>query len=316
VNPVRSCLVLFLIPGVWAQQNRPAQPLTRASFNASGLRNEKLFTDFFTGNFVDIPFDRENLPFSVLFQQYLESYGRHCDAYLPANKIELTTSVCAAEQTSVDRYGVRSSTCISYRQVGTGIYADPVLYRAQAQLTSEQGISVIKDTLRTLTKQNPFAAAGEALQMSNDMDALLRLNACNSPGLKRFQDNILLFSLGKQPVALSGAAPAAAKQPASPGKNQDYTRLLEDLVAEQAKTWFLNRYVPGSTSGVVVTSRDAEGRPAKIAGKYLFNGRNQGSVTVDFADGVPSCMYFFDFPTTCKTPNRRIVSAYASGGYQ
>ena len=32
-------------------------------------------------------------------------------------------------------------------------------------------------------------------------------------------------------------------------------------------------------------------------------------MTVDFTDGLPECMYFFDLPTTCKTPNRRIVAA-------
>jgi hypothetical protein len=74
--------------------------------------------------------------------------------------------------------------------------------------------------------------------------------------------------------------------------------------------------VSGSTSNVAVSSRDASGRPSKIIGKYLFNGRSQGSVSVDFSDGLPECMYFFDLPSTCKTPNRRIVAAFASGAYQ
>jgi hypothetical protein len=153
--------------------------------------------------------------------------------------------------------------------------------------------------------------------MTDDMNALLRLNSCVSPGVKRFQENLLLFSLGKPAIPLSGVAPSAKSQAAgAPFKDQNYTRLLEDLIAEQSRTWLLNRYVPGSTSGVVVSSRDAAGRPSQIVGKYVFNGRNPGSVKVSFSDGVPECMYFFDFPSTCKTPNRRIVAAYSNGEYQ
>lgn len=325
---LRSCFVLFVVPGAWAQQGHPATapqkgdaPLTRSSFSASGLHNERTLTNFFIGNFVDIPFDRENLPFLVLFEEYLEAYGRHCDAYLPANKVELTRSVCARSQYPVNRYGaqVGPSSCVEYRTEGMGIYADPTLYAAKSKLDDESGLSVIKDTFRTMTQKNPLEAAlntvNDARQMTDDMNALVRLNACVSPGLKRFQENLMLFSMGKQPISLPGAARA---QPSSPGtfKEQNYTRFLEDLIAEQAKTWLMNRFVPGSTSNVVVSSRDAAGRPSKIVGKYLFNGRSPGSVTLDFSDGEPRCMYFFDLPSTCKTPNRRIVAAYSSGAYQ
>jgi hypothetical protein len=27
-------------------------------------------------------------------------------------------------------------------------------------------------------------------------------------------------------------------------------------------------------------------------------------------------MYFFDFPATCRTPNRKIVAGYADGAYR
>jgi hypothetical protein len=77
----------------------------------------------------------------------------------------------------------------------------------------------------------------------------------------------------------------------------------------------MNRYVSGSVSNVVVAARGADGRPAKVTGSYLFNRQNRGSVSISFADGLPECMYFFDFPTTCRTPNRRVVEAYANGAY-
>jgi hypothetical protein len=328
------CLVLSVVPAVWAQQTRPAAaktadvraPLTRSSFSANGLQNEKTFTDFYTGNFVDIPFDRENLPFLSMFQDYLETYARHCAAYLPPNKVEMTRQVCVRESYQVNQYGTRvgPSTCVEYTTVGTGLFADPTLYAAKSNLDNATALSVVKDTFKQLTQKNPLESAlntvKDAQVMADDMNRLFGLNACTSPGLKRFQENMMLFSLNKQPLVLSGEGAAATTRvqppPGAASKDQNYTRLVEDLILDQSKTWFMNRYVSGSTSNVVVSSKDAEGRPAKLVARYLFNGRNQGSVTIEFSEGLPQCMYFFDLPTTCRTPNRRIVAAYSSGAYQ
>ncbi len=203
-----------------------------------------------------------------------------------------------------------------------GLYADPVLYDAKGEVDRVAALSVVKDTLKLMTQKNPLEGALNTLKdtqvQADDMNRLLGQNACTSPGVKRFQENLRLFALGKQPIPLSGASETTRTQPpaGAPGKDQNYTRFLEDLVQDQSKGWFMNRYVTGSTANVGVTSRDAAGRPTKIVGHYLFNGRSQGSVTLDFDDGLPSCMYFFDLPTTCKTPNRRIVAAYSSGSYQ
>jgi hypothetical protein len=318
--------------GAWAQQpaakapQKADAPLTRSSFSASGLHNEKVLTNLFIGDFVDIPFNRDNLAFVSLFEDFLESYGRHCDAYLPPNKVEMTRSVCAVEETRVDRYGTRVGTggCLVYRTEGMGIYADPALYAAKSKLGDEAGLSMIKDVFQQMKQPNPLQAAlhtlGETQSMAADMEGLFRLNSCVSPGVKRLQENIVLFSMGKQPIALPGAAasvtPRAQPTPGGPFKDQNYNKLLEDLILDQSKTWLMNRFVSGSTSNVIVSSRDSAGRPAKIAGRYFFNGRSQGSVTLSFSDGLPECMYFFDLPSTCKTPNRRIVAAYSNGGYQ
>jgi len=318
---LRICLVLLIAPGAWAQQSRPANapakqdaPLTRGSFSASGLGIEGIVNDFFTGNFADIPsrFDREKVLFEGLFRQYQEAYGRHCDANLPANKVELKTSVCVSERYSVNRYGERvgGSDCLEYRDVGIGIYTDPALESAITKLGKEEQGSLVKDAILKMGDQN---TVNEMAQLPGDMDALMGLNSCTSPGLKRFQENLVLFSMGKQPILLSGAAPAVTSQ--GPFKDQNYSRLLDDLINEQAKTWILNRFVRGSTFDVVVSSRDAAGRPSRIVGKYLFSGGKLGSVTVDFSDGTPHCMYFFDSPSSCNTPDRRIVAAYSSGAY-
>jgi hypothetical protein len=241
----------------------------------------------------------------------------------------MTRQECAREQHTVNRYGARTgpSTCVEYRQVGTGLYADPDLYAAQQKVEAEVGRNMVRDTFRGMSGNNPMAtgmrAVDAATSVGRDMDSLLELNSCASPGLKRFQDNMLRFALGQPPLHLPGgetlASIAPKKSPDAPFKDSNYSRLVDDLIAENAQGWMLNRYVRGSVSGVTVSSRDAQGRPSKIVGSYSFdsaNGRRQGSVTVQFSDGLPQCVFFFDFPTTCRTPSRRIITAYESGRYR
>ncbi|MEO8028072.1 MAG: hypothetical protein ABI823_16425 [Bryobacteraceae bacterium] len=301
----------------------PEAALTRAGFSTAGLNNEQMAASFYAGDFLHVGLNREDIKFQVLFGQYLQAYGTHCDAYLPKNKVEMTRQVCAREQYEVNRYGARvgGSTCIEWRTEGTGIYADPALYQAKNQVDAATAPDTIREVFKTLSQKDPIGAAlnvaSDAKEIGADMARLVQINACNGAGLKRFQENLRLFALNKQPVRLAGdsgyTAPAA---PHAPSGNQNYTKLLEDLVSEHAKTWVFNRYVNGSVSGVSVTGRDAAGKPARVTGRYLFNGRNQGSLTVSFTDGLPECMYFFDFPSTCRTPNRRVVAAFAAGGYQ
>src|SRR5258708_8417684 len=151
----RTCFALFVVAGAWAQQTRPAkapqnrdEPLTRSSFSAKGLQHEDDLTDFFVGNFADIPFDRGSMLFDVLFEQYLEAYARHCDAYLPANKVEMTRQECADLPTPPSPYDQpslpgQSRGCQYYRTISLG-YADPNLLAAKAQLDHEQVASNVK----------------------------------------------------------------------------------------------------------------------------------------------------------------------------
>ena len=194
------------------------------------------------------------------------------------------------------------------------------LHQAQAQ----QGGGLTRASLTASGLANEKLVTnlylGATQTMASDMSALVRVNACNSPGLKRFQENLMLFALAKQPIRLSGGgstAPAGNRPSTdSLSKNQNLPKLLADLVLEQSRTWVMNRFVSGSVSNVVVSSRDSDGRPSKVTGSYLYNGQSRGSVTISFSDGLPECMYFFDFPTTCRTPNRRVVEAYANGAYR
>lgn len=315
---------------VRAARPQTAAELVPTSFSAKGLNYEKELTGLYLGDFAHAKLERDSLEFDTLFGSYLSAFARRCSEYLPANKVEMTRSECAREQYSVDRYGNRvgSSSCVEYRQVGTGLYADPDLYAAQRQVDADAGRNMVRDTFKSLAGKDPMGAALHTLDaagsVGSDMDSLLGMNACASPGLKRFQDNMMRFALGQPPLRLAGGETLASiappkPSPGAPFKDSNYTKLLEDLVSEHSQVWMVNRYVRGSASGVTVSSRDGLGRPSKIVGQYLFDsisGRSKGSVTVQFADGLPQCMYFFDFPTTCRSPSRRIITAYENGRYQ
>jgi len=320
---LRTSFALLVGAGAWAQQTRPATPpqkgdgpLTRSSFTAKGLQREEDVSDLFTGNFADVTFDRGSLVFGQLFETYLEAYSRHCGAYLPANKVEMTTQVCDEAPAPITPFGQPPPpphACMVFRTVSLG-FADPALYAAKRELDATQAINQLKDIAGTLKSLRPVIDAG---QISGDMDTLVRINACNGTGLRRFQDNVVLFSRGKQALLLPGAPPPTPSA-LSPGV-LDYNRLAEDLVADQAKTWLVNRYVPGSTAQVLV-AHDPTGRPSMIRAKYFFtslakSGRTQGTVRMTFTDGMPTCIYFSDAPNTCQTPDGRLVKRYASGAY-
>jgi hypothetical protein len=307
-----------------------ASKLSLTSFSAKGLNYEKELTGLYLGDFEHVRLEPDSIEFSTLFGSYLNAFARQCSAYLPRNKVKITRSECAQWQQPVNVYGapVGPSTCIEYQEVGTGLYADPDLYAARRRVDAAAARNLLGKTFRDLAGKNPMGTALQAMDamtsVGNDMALLLRMNKCGSPGLKRFQQNMMRFALGQPSLRLPGGQTLASigPSPPSPGapfKDSNYSRLLDDLITENSRAWMMNRYVRGSVRDVKVTSRDRSGRPAKIFGRYQFdglNGRAVGSVTVQFLDGLPECIYFFDNPTTCRSPSRRVITAYENGSYQ
>ncbi|HKJ41603.1 MAG TPA: hypothetical protein VKA27_05880, partial [Sunxiuqinia sp.] len=103
-----------------------------------------------------------------------------------------------------------------------------------------------------------------------------------------------------------------------PTGQQDFSRLIDDLVTNQAKTWMFNRYISGSISNIAILSKDNQGRPAIIKADYHysgFNGNSKGWVKILFNNGLPEGIYFFDFPNNRKKPSSSVVASYAQGDY-
>jgi hypothetical protein len=323
-----ATIVMAVIISALSGQSIPrptSTPLPPNNLTTRGLTHEKVVTDLYRGDFLDISFNREDTPFEALFEGYLKAYAKQCAKSLPPDRVEMTTTECVASYHTVNRYGGRvgPDICTRSEQQGTGLWADPTLYDAKLKLDSLMAGNLLHETFRIVAQGNPSGAAMNMLDVIQtyeaDMSSLLRLNSCTSPAVKRFEQNVTLFALGKQPVRLlapgGSSLTAQTAAPAMLSVNQNYAKLVNDLISEQSKTWIMNRYVGGSASNVSITARDASGRPSKLVAQYQFNSKDRGSVTLEFSDGLPSCLYFFDMPAVCKSSDRRVVAAFASGSY-
>ncbi len=289
-------------------------------FSAKGLHYEKLLLNIFRGDFVNIPFDRDETTFVLLLNGYIDAYAMHCATSLPANKVELMRAECVRERVTKNGYGMEiSRTCIEWVDVGRGLYATPEMRNAQRVIERLQTGDVFRNMYKMMNQKNPIGQALSLVEKSNaiktDMASLLKINGCKSKGLMRFQENLRLFALNKQPIRLDGTT----TNKAIAAKSQNLKKLAENLVYAHSQKWVMNKYQRGSISNAIVTSKDSQNRPTEMSAKYIFqgfSGRSTGSVRITFNDGLPECLYFYDFPNTCRTADRRIVAEFANGGYQ
>jgi hypothetical protein len=275
----------------------PGTSLTAASFSVAGLTNDGFYKSIYTGDFDKIGVTSDDMKFSGAFRQYLNSFGRQCDRYLRQDsKVELTEQICTARW--VNGYGADRG-CANWETRGTGIYADPELSAINRKLELQAAMDVGRSALKMLTQKDPIGGmmnmVGDAAATNADMATVVSQNGCASAGLKRFEENLARYALNKQPISLGEAGPKLSPidpLPGMPFRDQNYSKLMEDLISDQARGWVMNRYQPGSVTGVSVSSRDAKGRPAKIVASYTFNGfsgRSQGSATLTFS--YLSCGY-------------------------
>ncbi len=69
------------------------------------------------------------------------------------------------------------------------------------------------------------------------MSQILILNRCDSPGLIRFEENLKAFALNNSPIRMKGESKyVTMKKSGGPTGPQDFTRLIDDLVTDQAIT--------------------------------------------------------------------------------
>ena len=294
------------------------------TFNTDGLYYAEFYDYIFRGHFENIEIKREDMEFLMIFTQYLRTFGRQCASYLPTDKVKIMQQECAKEWVTTNGYGAETRDCIEWRWVWSGLYAKPDLYNAKIEVEHIQSADVLRTAMAMITDPNAMGNSVDRIHkikgLKNDMSQFFTLNSCNSSGIKRFEENLKRFALKKPAIRMQGISKyAAMKKSGGPTGSQNFNKLINDLVANQSKTWAFNRYIPRSISRVTILSKDNQGRPKTVRANYKFKGfgnGNNGLVTITFKKGLPDCIYFADFPTNCKTPNSSIVASYAQGNYR
>jgi hypothetical protein len=315
-----------------AKSTAPAKPASTAParFSAAGLNNEDDLVRIYSGDFQSVRLDRASTEFMMIISSYMNDYARGCKQFLPPNKVEITKQVCTQTSTPVNGYGnpVGASTCVSYETVGTGFYADPQLYDAEQNADANAAKKMLGNMMGMLTGKGgtgsnpltmPQQMTDQITAVGTEMQSLIHTNSCGSAGLRNFQSNLIRFANGDDAVKYTGAVVSGPVLSPSGGsvKDANFGRLLDDLVAANARGWMMNRYQPGSISDPIV-SRDPMGRPVRVMAQYSYagmQGTQRGRVTVSFKDGAPDCLYFSDAPDTCRLPAAGVVSAYEKNAY-
>lgn len=320
-----------------------AQPKTKPgpSLNTKGLTNENLLTNLLEGRFavIDVPVD--HIAFGGMFGSYLSAYARKCAAdpkTRPKDFVEMTNLECVGGQAvTATRYLDGSWTesapyCLKWGHVPNGRYADPDMWATKKKLdavlhndTYNIVFAAAKASRRNMVDSafevSPQRLLAGILVMSRDMNSLLEMNACDSKGLARFQENLKLYAINR-PFGIrpdgSPTAPIPIPAPGTAFVDPNYEALLEDLIKAAAPSWQVNKYVLKSIANIMVKSRDEQGRPTAITANYSFDGlpgRQLGSMTLSFFEGYPECLFFSDKPSSCRTPDKGVTARYVHGSY-
>ncbi len=235
----------------------------------------------------------------------------------------MTKQECARSRVTEVRNGwtliSSSESCVEWVSVPVG-WAKPALYSAKTDL--EQQIAADKGRqLSQMFGEIPSgfssiqAKLAAAIAISGDMDALVQKNACNGPGLARFEENLRRFALNRQPISFDGKKPGGAVTHG----NHDYRRLVNDLVEADAPRWgIFATFVYGSIGSVTVQEKDSLGRPLSVVAPYAWEsmlGVQRGMVTLKFVESLPNCFSYSKTPAVCHAADRKIVADYAAGKY-
>ena len=289
-----------------------------------GLYYAEFYDLIYRGHFEYIEMTRNDQEFLAIFEKYLRSYGRNCSQYLPKDKVEILELVCVRENVTTNGYGIEVSRyCIEWKWDGTGLYARKDLYEAKVTIQNMKSDETLASTLGKLNDPNLLGNSVDVLHkangLNNDMRNFFSLNNCDSKAVKQFEENLKRFALNETSIRIDKASKyVEMKKIGGPTGAQNFEKLINDFIKNQSKTWSFNRYVGNSISNLVIHTKDEKERPREISASYSytgFAGNKKGSVRVTFTNGLPDCIYFFDFPQNCKTPNSSLLNSYAKGNY-
>lgn len=320
---IRFFCVSILAQGIFISASM-AEGIGRHSFKVDGVNLSAELMAIYLGDFENARLSQESAAFSMLFSNYVRSFGSICPHQLPENKIEIMDKQCVREQYSVNGYGLQTGpkTCVQYQDVKTGIYADPVFYKTSKDLSDNLIKELFSDAMNNGDITGSRRLTDELFGLQDDIPKIINLNGCKSLGLARFAQNMLHFAMRLPALKLDGEPKLSDVLP-SPGRefkanSTNFVALIDDLIAENARGWMMNRYNQGSVTEVEITKKDNEGRPIWVKSNYTFNAMGnltQGTVYLTFERNLPACLFFSDAPNTCRRASRAIVNRFETGQY-
>lgn len=305
--------------------------LSVKNFTSKGLNYETELLAIYLGDFKNARIKPKDTLTYMLYKSYLEAYGRYCDAYLPSNKVAITTSECSVKKITKNGYGrVTGESCSEWVDVPTGLYANPELYSAYTYSTRKMASNTISDVLSggvfsALFKASSIIATTKDNNESigNDMNNLVQRNKCDNAGLTRFVVNFIGFMVKEKPLLLPGKEILSDLQDMHNINfnlaNINFKKLLDDLIEENAKGWQFNIYRQGSVYNISGIPNNKTETPTRMSASYSYDsvggGPYAGSVTLTFSNGIPKCLYFSDASQVCRHASRGIISNYEKGKY-
>ncbi|MDT8346772.1 MAG: hypothetical protein RQ756_03140 [Flavobacteriaceae bacterium] len=293
------------------------------TFTTKGLNYAEFFDYVYRGHFENIEMKPESSEFFMIFSAYLNLFGSTCPDLLPPDKVEIMTERCSRERVTTNGYGIETSRiCIEWETVGTGIFARPELYATKMKLQNAQNTDALRTVIDMYTNPNAMGNSVDQIHQAKalriDMGAFFRLNVCSNPSIRHFEKNLRAFALGQKPLRLKGMSPyEELRIKGGPSGEQNFTKLIDDILINQSETWGFNQYVRGTITNVQ-DFKGADGKTIALKANYKFKGlmgTDTGAVTVRFKKGLPDCIIFYDFPDNCKKPKAALLSAYANGAY-
>jgi hypothetical protein len=199
-----------------AEDIRVAERRAADGFLTKGLPDAQALIDLHDGNFDDVTIRPDSFFFGKLVHQYIRDFGApdRCGSSLPRNAVPIMTA--GGCRTEVRR--VTGTQCIDYYEVPSGIKADPQLY----SLSRKLGDALVGDALAkalappsggsTGSPWQPLYDAMDRIKLMSveeqaavdEMQGIFDRNACGSPGLVRFQENMVRYAEGQSPILASG----------------------------------------------------------------------------------------------------------------
>lgn len=79
----------------------------------------------------------------------------------------------------------------------------------------------------------------------------------------------------------------------------DCSRIADLIIANDSRSWFLNRYDYGSAE-VVDSWETKSQRKARVKVYYTYNNGSSGWAELYFDNGQFDCIRYWDFPDSCR----------------